>query len=547
MATQFSANFPIPSASNGFAMIWKLTRTMKAAGWTYKASGAGPTAGPKDTTGTASNDIWGTNTTPLSDTYTNTSTVTTSGIVGGVLSVSSTTGFAAGGGTISILTTTNGWQNFTYSTTSGSTFTGVTGTGTVITGLPVANGSNTYGLDQVAAWIVMSGPQTQKIPISAIPTGTPVRGEIITQATSSATGELLGYVWDPISSSGWMAVLPQTGTFNNTNTITGNSSGATFTPTGIVTTFYREIMFYKDTSQTQGTIYYGCFDGFLESTQFFSYLATQTGCVANVGPGMGGTNNTFPARGILVIGTSNSTTTGSWLTTTSQLGANSQIAATNCTPSAGVSADGSFYLVFSNSTTTTYTAGFAFLRVDDSEPGDCDPFVFCTPCNTNVFTTVTNTTVSSSAGGTFSLGHLMAYSATSSYPYFYGYQSRGNGYLDTFNAYTGILQNSSNNSNNIAPYASYNQSNTKINIINSPATAKPTVLEPLSLFTYGCASVPNSKPQYKGRLRWMFATALGNAIDTYQNKTVLVLCSSTSNTTPAFAIGPYNGSTTPSL
>src|SRR5271157_3259349 len=66
MANAFSTNFAIPGASNFFQVIWKLTRVMKAAGWTYKASGDGTS---KDTTGTAANDLWGGNSNPLNDTY----------------------------------------------------------------------------------------------------------------------------------------------------------------------------------------------------------------------------------------------------------------------------------------------------------------------------------------------------------------------------------------------------------------------------------------------------------------------------------------------
>ena len=80
-----------------------------------------------------------------------------------------------------------------------------------------------------APWIVMSGPVTLKIPLSANPTGTLLRGEKITQATSAAEGELLGYVWSVADSSGWAVVLPRTGTFNNSNIVTGATSAATFT------------------------------------------------------------------------------------------------------------------------------------------------------------------------------------------------------------------------------------------------------------------------------------------------------------------------------
>src|SRR5208282_5208324 len=68
MANKFATNFPIPATNNIFATVWKLTRTMKAAGWIYKASGNQIL---KDTTGTSSNDYWGSNTDPTVDLYSN--------------------------------------------------------------------------------------------------------------------------------------------------------------------------------------------------------------------------------------------------------------------------------------------------------------------------------------------------------------------------------------------------------------------------------------------------------------------------------------------
>ena len=241
MANKFATNFPIPSATNVFQTVWKLTRIMKAAGWTYKASSDG--SHTKDTTGTAANDYWGGNADPTLDAYP------------------------------------------------------PTGAG------PSAN--STLSDTSTGAWIVLSGPQTQKIPLSAAPTGTPLRGETITQATSGAEGELLGYVWDPTGLSGWMAVLPRTGTFDNTHTVTGSTSSATFVPTGTIITYNREVMFYKDLSggTVNGTIYYICADQSAENAQLFSVLATQAGCTATVGPAMGGTSNAFPAQGIVIRGT----------------------------------------------------------------------------------------------------------------------------------------------------------------------------------------------------------------------------------------------------
>lgn len=47
-------------ATDGKMMLWKLTRTMKAAGWIYKSSGIGNAGGTlgKDTSGNPNNDLW---------------------------------------------------------------------------------------------------------------------------------------------------------------------------------------------------------------------------------------------------------------------------------------------------------------------------------------------------------------------------------------------------------------------------------------------------------------------------------------------------------
>jgi hypothetical protein len=523
---------------------------MKAAGWTYKASGAGASAGTKDTSGTAANDIWGGASDPTTDSYTNTSTATTgTGTLTGTFSinVSSTSSFSASG-YVSILTAANGWQTVNYTGTSGGNqLTGCTGgTGTWVSGTPVAQttiGATTIGLDTVDAWIVLSGPQTQKIPISAAPTGTPLRGETITQATSSAEGELMGYVWDSVGSSGWMAVLPHTGTFDNTHTITGSTSGATFSPTGTIVTYNREVMFFKDTSQTSGTIYYGCFDASGESTQLFSSLASQTGCTAAVGPGMGGTSNGFPSKGIVIRGTAGSTTTTGFFIYTSGFQTNAQIAATNCTPATGVSADGTFYIVLSNSSVTNVAIGFGLLRLDDTEPGDCDPFVFLVPGNGNSYSSLTNSSTQNSYGSlqyTFAVTNLR----NGSYPYFFGNQSRGNGTLDVFNAYTAMPQVDII-SNVTYAIGTSNSLGSPMRIINSPATTRPLILEPIAIYTNGLSSVSNSKNQYKGRCRWLFYSSIGNTYDTFESKSLLGVSVAATGYSPCLVIGPYDGSTTP--
>lgn len=49
-----------------YFVMWKLTRAMKKAGWTYKASSSNVA---KDSSGVAANDLWGGNADPATDTY----------------------------------------------------------------------------------------------------------------------------------------------------------------------------------------------------------------------------------------------------------------------------------------------------------------------------------------------------------------------------------------------------------------------------------------------------------------------------------------------
>jgi len=66
MADVHSLNYNI-ATNNPWQAVWRLSRCMKKAGWTYKASGDGSSL--KDTTGIASNDLWGGNADPLLDTF----------------------------------------------------------------------------------------------------------------------------------------------------------------------------------------------------------------------------------------------------------------------------------------------------------------------------------------------------------------------------------------------------------------------------------------------------------------------------------------------
>lgn len=623
MTNKFSTNFIVPGSANITAVNWKLTRIMKAAGWTYKASSDGYT---KDTSGVAANDLWGGNSDPTLDTYSSMTTTVNSAVTlpQTTITVISTTGFAASG-TIRIISTT-GWQTVTYTGTTGTTFTGCSGgTGNIFVGNQVGVGS-TFSVDNCHGWWVGSGPQTLKIPLNANPGGIPLRGEIVTQATSLAEGELIGFVWDSIGSSGWAVILPHTGTFDNTHTITGSISAATLVPTGTIITYAREISIYKEnflqnsSCAENATLYYVCADASAESASLYSSLATTSaqstttttvvsmsgtfvltvasttgfsstgiisvegstgwifvsytgttgttftgctlihptsgagstvagnpvfsGCTAQSGPGIGGTGNLFPVIGIVVRGTGGSSTTTNILGNSSSFTANTnaQIGCVNATPATGVSADGSFYIACTTATSNQIT-GFVFTRLDDSEPGDVEPYIWLTTQNNTQ--SAWNRTVMTLSGPTsyiYSNNNIVPSSAlgtTTSTSAFVGYQARGVSGKDVVSGYYGGLTGNSSTT----AYAILAGAVGTTKLLSHPATVTPIIREQVAIYTDG--TISGTLRHIKGRCRWLSAFSLGSTYDTYDSKSWLIVFPYASPNTFAIAVGPYDGSSQP--
>lgn len=476
MSDQYVSNFAIPATNNIFQLIWKLTRAMKAAGWVTMASSDGVA---KDTSGLQTSDKWGGNADPTTDVY---------------------------------ATNTN---NLTDLTSGG--------------------------------WIVMRGPHTIKVPLSANPTGTFRSGETVTQATSGAEGELRGYVWDPVGLSGWAVIMPHTGTFDNLHVVTGSSSGATFTPTGTVVEYVREVVFSRDTSSVanakiNGWIWYICADVSGESAQLPSMLAASAGCTATVPPGAGGTSNTFPAKGLLLRGASTSGGVTGWLSssnTTYVATSNGQIFAKNATPATGVSADGSFGCVCSNTGTTNAVAFFAFTICDDGEAGDVDPYVWWNPVSASL--TTYNNSTSQSAVAAMNSPTSSAMFGTAG---FQGYQARGNPNTarDTVAAWFGT--DMYNSSGGVGNYF-IGSAGTAISrvIANHPNASPPAVRAVPFVMNNGNSGITGSVSSMKGRTRWLAWANTGNCYDTYDNKQWLLL-GAASSSNPS-VLWPYDGTTTP--
>lgn len=531
-----------------FFVIWKLTRAMKKAGWTYKSSGDGTSLG-KDTTGIAANDKWGGNADPATDTYT--------------------------------------------------------------------------GFNTVSAWWNAQGPSTLKIPISTASTGTFIRGEDISQATSGAHGELLGYLWDIPTNQGYLVVAPRIDGYgadphgwDHTHLITGAISGATITPSATVIEFVREVVFWKSNvagasgGQGIGNMYYQCVDGYSESAFRFSSLAANAaGCSGNIAPGGGGTANTFPTVGSFVVcGCAGNTTSvgtqtlggvnftfgvastvgfpgggGSFSvggntvtyggvsgnTFTACNGGAGTITAgtlvyavnafpsrwTNHTPSGqnqchivalnnvyttNVSADGSFWIaVGAPASTNPFTTdngvydGWMFSIVDNAEPGDVDPYVWYLPSTDSAYTTnplaiPAAAAVSSETWSTYTQNGGLQFRMLRrrGMPTGDGFTTAGNGYVTIGQGGAGSLS-----------------------IVIAQNTADRETLACTFNTTYLAEDVwVISNQAYsrlrKGVLRWMKVVGVGgnaSGTDTFGGKSWIQL----TTTTSPYIAGPWDGVTTP--
>jgi len=429
-----------------------------------------------------------------------------------------------------------GWNTVAHSDGTTKTSAGTNNNDSWGTNANPLNDTYPSGLTSAAAWIVMQGPSTFKFVMNAAPTGTPLRGEGVTQTGTSATGELLGYVWNSEINQGWAVVMPRTGTFNGTGTLTGAISGATITVSSNKE-FKREFMFSKNSANsTTGTVYYICADASGESTQLFSYLATQAGCTATVPPGAGGTGNGFPSKGMVVRGAAGSVNHQTFITNL-PAGTNSQFSAANAVPSAGTSANGSWW--FAHTLTNGQSINFGFFRLDDTEPGDVDPYailILSSPAVTqaNYTPTSTITALNPNSGS----GPLVWADITSASSLIWcGNRSR-DGYTASYD--TGVALTMYCIGSSGSPTISLGGLSNPLRLSNYPATIKPYVAEKCIL-AYRVAA------DYfiKGRIRDLLILPAGNRLDTFDNKQSVVFIAITSANTASVALSPWDGSSVP--
>lgn len=562
-------NYALFASNEQFSALWKATRVMKAAGWRYKASS---NATSKDTTGNPASDYWGGGGTVWTITVAGTIGTPTTTAKGGRVTISGVSGgsFAASsvGHYLTIAGATNGANNGTWLITNYISSSSVvienpaaiaetTGGGASWT--EVNPLTDTYpvafqGTGAAGCWWCAEGPGTLKVPIgTASPTGTFIRGENVTQVTSGATGEFMGIVTDTSTGLGYLVIAPRaSGTgagvrgWSNSALITGSRSGATISPSATILEFVREVVFWKGSTASQGHIYYQVIESVTEgttttSTGRFSTMAALGTCTATICPGgaSGGnpTTNGFPTIGtFVVIGSGGSGAAGTgqvaWVGYNQTVSTGwAQILCANNIEDTNVSADGTVtFAIGVPATSPTTFAGWGFHRLDDTEDGDVDPYVWFAWDASSVYAR----SRTSSAGYNANSGDMF-YSDSIAYwnaSWFYGTRRRGWATGDTFQCFQAwMLSSSASNINNpICKLLPATTDRVACAFVNT------SVREPIWI-----ASVQVNQKQRKGTLRWWYWTQGGAGTDTYDSKRWIQMSSSSG----PVVVGPADGTTTP--
>ncbi len=559
-------NSPQFASNEQFNAIWKMTRAMKAAGYVYKSSSDAST---KDTTGNPANDKWGGGGTvqgptvaaitigaPTTTSYGGRSTLTglagfTSSSVGHYLTITGATN-SANNGTWLITNFISANSVVIQNPAAVAETTPGTASYTELSSLLDTYPAALQGASGAGAWWNAQGPSTLKIPIgNALPIGY-IRGENVTQATSNATGELLGVIPDPVGGNGYIVIAPRlsgTGSgvrgWSNSAVITGSKSSVTFTPTSNVIEFIREMVIWKSTA-TNGHIYQQVIDVVNETsttstTGRFSTMAASATITVCPGGASGGnpTTNGFPTVGTyVVLGTggsgANSTGTSAWLsnlnsTTTGFI----QILIANEIEDTNVSADGTITVVVGTpSNSTTSFIGIGFHRVDDQEDGDVDPYVWFAPSSTGgpAYSGLrTARTSQINAIDEFILFQNLSNGGSSG---FAGWRRRGYSTNDSFVEFQG---------------ASYCTFNSQSPLVVNPSTPDRVACSFVNIAVREPIWVVNvntgGQKIRKGTLRWWFAVQGGSGTDTYDGKRWIQL---SSNINGPVVVGPADAVTTPS-
>jgi hypothetical protein len=646
MAHAVVTNTQLIATNEYFQCVWKLTRTMLAAGWTYKASAdATGVSTNKDTTANPANDKWavggGVNLTQVgAQTGTNPSIgaassglsviTSVSGFVAnsvgrflqitgavnannnGVFRITAQTGttvtvfnpgavaesgtnitwkemqggsaasiFAAGTGgatpkraivsglTGMVATTSNplvrgsvgdhltiigaatGANNGTFKITrvisatsveienSSATTDANNGTLIWVESSPLAQ---TYpvslqGATGQGAWTVLQGPSTLKIPVGTnVPTGTFVRQEVVTQTSSGATGTLLGILTDATGGQGYAVIAPRldgTGggvhgwTTGGTDTLTGGTSGATITTANITPIeFIREIVFWKSTALL-GHCYIQCIDQSAESTYRFSTIAANAAVTNVLAPGSNASVGFSPYGTYAQLGTGNtsSVSTGAfnWFNDSSLgVAGNVQIMCANAIALSTTDGDGSYIVALGQpATLNSAYAPIVYMRCDDSEEGDVDPYVAYAPTVSSYDGARTTSVTNNGANDGFNQTIL----GTGTSTFWKGYRRRGFSTGDAFQQFQG---------HQIGKASVFSQAVGIGRVTHS--VQEQMIREPVWMI-----STQFGQRMRKGTLRWLAITEGGVSSMTYNSGQYVQLSGGSNNS--VLVAGPWDGAT----
>lgn len=418
------------------------------------------------------------------------------------------------------------------------------------------------GTNEAGAWINLQGPSTMKIPIgTAVPSPAFIRGEKVTQAATGCEGEILGVVTDATGGTGFIVIAPRVNGSSagargwDTSVIAAQSaptgSGASVTPSGSALEYVREIVIWKDTASA-GHLYYQCIDQANEATptalvgRFSTMASTLSQVTPSIPPGgaTGGlpTTNGFPTAGTLVLvgtGGSGLHSTGS-ADYTMQSAVNAtgliQVICANNIEASGVSQDGSFTLMIGLPATSASAFTLSGLqRLDDTEDGDIDPYVYFTPTTLGVYAR-SRTVETSSPSITDVATTSQAVQGTST-SYFLGFRRRGFATGDAFQEFASFCLNTAST----AQFALGNNFANPETVACTFSTTSIRVREPIWIISTQLGS-----KMRKGTLRWWYVVAGGNSTDTLDGKRWMQGSSASTASAAALVVGPWDGSTVPS-
>lgn len=553
------ANTPALTSIGNFNAFWYLTRAIKKAGWKYKGSGDGTS---KNTSSDPAADLW--NQTP--------GTVGTSVASGAAAAISAP---SRGRATVTGLSGVGSVHKGMFLLISGSgtsannnahqieevlsatsvridarNFAVAADAGPLAWSIRNPLG-DTYpaGLTAPAGWWCGEGASILKIPITAAPIAGPsgnnfLKGENVTQASTGAEGEILGWVY--LSGAGYLVIAPRlrgTGSgahgWDTTNVITGDVSGATVTQVGSALEYRHQVVIWKAAGVDTGTIFTGSFEPVGESAEMFSTLMAAAGCTALIPPGGGGTGNAFPAHGVLHYGQTTSGTHSPWRgpSNPTTVG-NSQVFCADALEEENYTADGTWNVAVSMShlTGSGNHVWFSFMRMDDPEDGDVDPYICIKsqsvetlytnnrtshgiPENSGSLTNLTNTSLSGIRTALQTTRVLMG-----------GWMRRGLA-GEMFNDMEfGALTTSQT----LSTYVMDTNNQDPARVQTAPTVTK--VLEPLMVL-----SVNLGRKTYKGACKWGFVTQGGNGWNLYNEGTLIQL----NGVSPAVVAGPWDGVSVP--